>query len=46
MGGFPILSVMLLVPLLAAGACLFLDAKPARMLALLPRKVRYIKFAK
>ncbi len=35
MGGFPILSVMLLVPLLGAIACLFLDAKPARMVALL-----------
>ena len=34
MGGFPILSVMLLVPLLGAAACLFLDAKPARMVAL------------
>ncbi|MEB3414828.1 NADH-quinone oxidoreductase subunit M [Alteriqipengyuania sp. WL0013] len=34
MGGFPILSVMLLVPLAAAIACLFLDAKTARMTAL------------
>lgn len=34
MGGFPILSVMLLVPLLGAAACLFLDARPARMVAL------------
>jgi len=34
MGGFPILSVMLLVPLLGAAACLFLDAKSARMTAL------------
>ncbi|APE28825.1 NADH-quinone oxidoreductase subunit M [Aurantiacibacter gangjinensis] len=32
--GFPILSVMMLVPLVAAIICLFLDAKPARMLAL------------
>ena len=35
MGGFPILSVMLLVPLLGAIACLFLQAKSARMVALL-----------
>ncbi|MWV27916.1 NADH-quinone oxidoreductase subunit M [Aurantiacibacter rhizosphaerae] len=35
MGGFPILSVMMLVPLLGAIACLFMDAKPARMVALL-----------
>jgi len=35
MGGFPILSVMLLVPLVGAIVCLFLDAKPARMVALL-----------
>ncbi len=35
MGGFPILSVMLLVPLLGAIACLFLEAKSARMVALL-----------
>jgi len=34
MGGFPILSVMLLVPLLGAAACLFLDAKSARITAL------------
>ncbi|RIV88764.1 NADH-quinone oxidoreductase subunit M [Aurantiacibacter zhengii] len=34
MGGFPILSVMLAVPLVGAIACLFLDAKPARMVAL------------
>ncbi|WP_188767176.1 NADH-quinone oxidoreductase subunit M [Novosphingobium endophyticum] len=34
MGGFPILSVMLLVPLAAGLACLFMDAKSARMLAL------------
>jgi len=34
MGGFPILSVMLLVPLLGAAACLFLDAKSARVTAL------------
>ena len=35
MGGFPILSVMLVVPLLGAIACLFLQAKSARMVALL-----------
>ncbi|MGB3797699.1 MAG: NADH-quinone oxidoreductase subunit M, partial [Alteraurantiacibacter sp.] len=35
MGGFPILSVMLLVPLVGAVACLFLDAKSARLVALL-----------
>ena len=35
MGGFPILSVMLAVPLVGAIACLFMDAKPARMVALL-----------
>ena len=34
MGGFPILSMMLLVPLVAAVACLFLDAKSARVAAL------------
>jgi NADH-quinone oxidoreductase subunit M len=34
MGGFPILSVMLLVPLVAGVACLFLDARSARMVAL------------
>ncbi|MFK4872091.1 NADH-quinone oxidoreductase subunit M [Novosphingobium sp. ZW T3_23] len=35
MSGFPILSLMLLVPLAAALACLYLDAKSARMVALL-----------
>jgi NADH-quinone oxidoreductase subunit M len=35
MGGFPILSVMLLVPLVGAIICLFSDAKQARMVALL-----------
>ena len=35
MGGFPILSVMLLVPLVGAIFCLFSDAKQARMVALL-----------
>ncbi|SOB87810.1 NADH dehydrogenase subunit M [Sphingomonas guangdongensis] len=34
MTGFPILSVMLAVPLVAAIACLFLDARTARWLAL------------
>ena len=34
MGGFPILSVMLAVPLLAAIACLFLSAPQARVTAL------------
>ena len=34
MDGFPILSVMLLVPLVAAIACFFLDAGAARMTAL------------
>lgn len=34
MGGFPILSVMLLVPLVAAIACLFAEAKAARSIAL------------
>ncbi len=34
MGGFPILSVMLLVPLAGALACLFAEAKTARMIAL------------
>ena len=34
MGGFPILSLMLLVPLVAAIACLFVQAKAARSIAL------------
>lgn len=34
MGGFPILSLMLLVPLLGAIACLFSEAKTARIIAL------------
>ena len=34
MDGFPILSVMLAVPLFAAIACLFVDAKAARSIAL------------
>ncbi len=35
MGGFPILSAMLAVPMLGAIACLFLSAQPARQVALL-----------
>ncbi len=34
MGGFPILTVMLAVPLFGAIACLFVAAQPARMIAL------------
>lgn len=34
MGNFPILSLMLLVPLVGAVACLKLEAKPARLVAL------------
>jgi NADH-quinone oxidoreductase subunit M len=34
MGGFPILSAMLAVPLIAAAVCMFVGAKPARMIAL------------
>ncbi|GAA0279656.1 NADH-quinone oxidoreductase subunit M [Alteraurantiacibacter aestuarii] len=34
MGGFPILSVMLLVPLLGAAACLLVAANQARLIAL------------
>ncbi|RDC60038.1 NADH:ubiquinone reductase (H(+)-translocating) [Alteripontixanthobacter maritimus] len=34
MGGFPILSTMLLVPLVAAVACFFVSASAARMIAL------------
>ena len=34
MGGLPILSIMLLVPMLGAIACLFSEAKSARMIAL------------
>ena len=34
MGAFPILSTMLLVPLVAGLACFFLQAKAARMVAL------------
>ncbi len=34
MNGFPILSLMMLVPLLGAAACLFTEAKTARVIAL------------
>ncbi|HSG32915.1 MAG TPA: NADH-quinone oxidoreductase subunit M [Sphingomonadaceae bacterium] len=34
MEGFPILSILLAIPLLAALACLFVEAKSARMIAL------------
>ena len=34
MNGFPILSLLLLVPMVAAGACLFVDGKAARWIAL------------
>ncbi|WP_228243807.1 NADH-quinone oxidoreductase subunit M [Porphyrobacter sp. GA68] len=34
MGGLPILSLMLLVPLIAGIACLLVDARPARLIAL------------
>jgi NADH-quinone oxidoreductase subunit M len=34
MGGFPVLSTMLLVPLVGALACFFLEARPARVVAL------------
>ncbi len=34
MGGFPILTAMLAVPLIAAIACFFVEAKPARVIAL------------
>jgi NADH-quinone oxidoreductase subunit M len=34
MNGFPILSLMIALPLLAAAACLFVDAKAARWIAL------------
>lgn len=41
MAGFPILSVMLLVPLLAAVACLVVEAKAARTVALLATLVDF-----
>ncbi|GAA4768231.1 NADH-quinone oxidoreductase subunit M [Novosphingobium ginsenosidimutans] len=41
MAGFPILSVMLLVPLLAAVACLLVEAKAARTIALVATLVDF-----
>ncbi|WP_338465849.1 NADH-quinone oxidoreductase subunit M [Novosphingobium sp. ZN18A2] len=41
MTGFPILSLMLLVPLVAAVACLFADARTARMIALVATLVDF-----
>ena len=35
MGGFPILSLMLIVPLVGAAICLFVEARPARWVALI-----------
>ena len=40
--GFPILSIMLLVPLVAAIACLFLEAKSARVVALLATLIDFV----
>jgi len=42
MGGFPILSLMLLVPLVAALACLFLEAKAARTVALVATLIDFV----
>ncbi|MCJ2181136.1 NADH-quinone oxidoreductase subunit M [Novosphingobium sp. 1949] len=42
MSGFPILSLMLLVPLAAALVCLYLDAKGARWLALAATLVDFV----
>ena len=42
MGGFPILSIMLVVPLIGAIACLFLEARAARSLALLATLVNLV----
>ncbi|MBE7326214.1 NADH-quinone oxidoreductase subunit M, partial [Nocardioides sp. Y6] len=42
MQGFPILSVMLAVPAVAAIACLFLNAQGARMLALVATLVDFV----
>jgi len=42
MNGFPILSLMLLVPLAASVACLFLDAKAARTTALVATLVDFL----
>ncbi|MCB5424581.1 NADH-quinone oxidoreductase subunit M [Altererythrobacter sp. CC-YST694] len=41
MGGFPILSLMLLVPLVGAVACLFAEAKTARWIALIATLVDF-----
>lgn len=42
MGDFPILSLMLVVPLVAAIACLFSEAKAARMIALSATLVDFV----
>lgn len=42
MGGFPILSLMLLVPLVAALACLLADARLARWIALVATLVDFL----
>jgi len=42
MGGFPILSAMLIVPLLGAIACMFLDARSARVMALVATLVNLV----
>ena len=42
MSGFPILSLMLAVPAIAAVACLFLDARTARWLALAATLVDFV----
>ena len=42
MDGFPILSLMLAVPLVAAVACLFVDAKTARWIALVATLVDFV----
>jgi NADH-quinone oxidoreductase subunit M len=42
MGGFPILSLMLLVPLLGAIACLKLEAPAARMVALVATLIDFV----
>jgi NADH-quinone oxidoreductase subunit M len=42
MNGFPILTLMLLVPLLGALACLFLDARTARVVALVTTLINFV----
>ena len=42
MEGFPILSLMLLVPLAAAAACLFVEAKAARTIALTATLINFL----